>query len=387
MAAYYNEIEPFAVDWLRNLIARGVIAPGDVDGRSIRDVQPQDLRGYTQCHFFAGIGVWSHALRLAGWPDDEPVWTGSCPCQPFSVAGKRKGQHDDRHLWPEWFRLIAQRNPPVVFGEQVASPDGLHWLDAVSADMEGAGYAIGASDLPAAGVGAPHKRQRLWFVADTEDGGRRDLGHAVVARESGHADRGVFACDVADIEYGRCEGRHEDRSGSGAALPRSNTGGMADTANDRCDSRPGAGGRHGQKTSDGCLLGDTAGARRQGLPDGRDAVHAQRQAAERAGGDASDLAHGDGPGQPPAGWRVRTQGRNDPWWSRATGGFWSDADWIWCRDEKYRPVEPGTFPLVDGAPGRVGRLRAYGNAIVAPVAAEFIAAYQDSRLFRVGVFG
>src|SRR5688572_30643871 len=62
---YYNEHDPYAAAWLRNLIAAGHIAPGDVDERSILDVQPADLAGYVQCHFFAGIGVWSHALRLA----------------------------------------------------------------------------------------------------------------------------------------------------------------------------------------------------------------------------------------------------------------------------------------------------------------------------------
>ena len=165
MPAYYNEIDPYAAEWLRNLIVAGHIANGDVDERSIEEVEPYDLAGYVQCHFFAGIGGWSLALRLAGWPDNEPVWTGSVPCQPLSSAGQRQGHADRRHLWPAFFRLIAECRPATVFGEQVASALGREWLAGVRADLEHMGYACGAADLPAACVGAPHIRQRLWWVA------------------------------------------------------------------------------------------------------------------------------------------------------------------------------------------------------------------------------
>ena len=176
MPAYYNEIDPHAAQWLRNLIAAGHIAPGDVDERSIVEVQPDDLRGYQQCHFFAGIGGWSYALRLAGISDDRPVWTGSCPCQPFSTAGKQRGCEDERHLWPTFFRLIRERRPASVFGEQVAGINGLAWIDHVFADLENQDYAVGAADLPACGAGAPHRRQRLFWVANAnseDNSGRR----------------------------------------------------------------------------------------------------------------------------------------------------------------------------------------------------------------------
>ena len=183
--AYYNENDPRAAAWLRELVRRGLIAPGDVDERSICDVQPDDLRTYGQCHFFAGIGGWSLALRLAGVPDDVPVWSGSCPCQPFSPAGRGAGTDDERHLWPELHRLIAERRPAIAVGEQTASRAGLDWLAVVRDDWERCGYAVGAADLPAAGVGAPHRRQRIWWGAVDTAGGRGSVVQAARAAGSG----------------------------------------------------------------------------------------------------------------------------------------------------------------------------------------------------------
>ncbi len=85
--AYYNEIDPFAADLLRQLIKASHIAPGEGDTRSFSVGLPNDLAGLVPCNLFAGIGGWSYALRRAGWPDDRPVWTGSPPCQPFRSAG------------------------------------------------------------------------------------------------------------------------------------------------------------------------------------------------------------------------------------------------------------------------------------------------------------
>jgi len=172
MPAYYNEFDPYAAQWLRNLIAAGHIAPGDVDERSIVDVRTDDLRGYEQCHFFAGIGGWSYALRLAGWDDTRPVWTGSCPCQPFSNAGRRKGKEDERHLWPYWYKLIAERLPSTVFGEQVVSAIAHGWLDDVQQGMEDKGYAFGSAVLPAISGQRGHGRDRIFFVGDAEYNGQ-----------------------------------------------------------------------------------------------------------------------------------------------------------------------------------------------------------------------
>lgn len=357
--AYYNEIEPYAAEWLRNLIAEGVIAPGDVDERDIRDVRPAELQDYTQCHFFAGIGVWSYSLRLAGWPDDEPVWTGSCPCQPFSAAGAGAGFADERHLWPFWYHHIRVRRPRVVFGEQVASGDGLGWLDLVQADLEGEDYACGPVDLCAAGVGAPHVRQRLFWVADADPcgSGRRPGSEAPGLQRTELAAQDH--CHLGAVAHSEIVGCATGRAGG---TPRRPTFKLV---------------RHG----DAFRLADHDRYRRLAAPLAR--CEPGQRDAEPCGilGDA-DLS----------GLQGRIVGRDgaDQWSSGQAGlagSFWSGAEWIWCRDGKHRPVEPGTFPLAHGAPARVGRLRAYGNAINAEAAAEVIRAYRQlaaTRALRLG---
>jgi DNA (cytosine-5)-methyltransferase 1 len=286
MTAYYNEIDPYAAQWLRNLIAAGHIAPGVVDERSIQDITPNELEQYTQCHFFAGIGIWSLALRRAGWPDERPVWAGSCPCQPFSAAGAGAGFDDERHLWPDWFHLIDQCRPSAIFGEQVEAAIRHSWLDLIQTDLEAIGYACGAVGFPAAGVGAPHIRQRLYWMGNSgcerlpKQRGRRDESERCA--ETDRLSR------VADSDSKRPNGQHS-------------------------------------------LL--------------------QRQAPGWHKQDLLQIAR-----------------------DYETSGCWSPSPIIgnW-------PVEPGTFPLAHGATSRVGRLRAYGNAIVPQQAEAFIRAYLDAR--------
>lgn len=165
MTAYYNEFDPKTAAWLRQLIKNGVIAPGEVDERSITDVTAEDLRGFTQHHFFAGIGTWSYALRNAGWSDNRPVCTASLPCQPFSAAGNRKGKDDERHLLPHFIELVRQCDFDIIFGEQVEAAIRHGWLDDLQANMEAEDYAIGHAVLGAHSVNAPHQRLRLYWMA------------------------------------------------------------------------------------------------------------------------------------------------------------------------------------------------------------------------------
>ncbi|EOC1186509.1 DNA cytosine methyltransferase [Cronobacter sakazakii] len=348
MPAYYNEIDPYAAQWLRNLIAAGHIAPGEVDERSIEDVTPDDLRGFTQCHFFAGIGVWSHSLRLAGWPDDKSVWTGSCPCQPFSAAGKGDGFADERHLWPAFFHLISECRPQHVFGEQVASGNANTWFDLVQADLEGMGYAFGLVPFAAAGVGAPNIRERAYWVANSNSS----------------------LCDRRWIDRQTRWPEHPDCG---------YVGWLADASSERCDRL------------DPLLQREESGRIAESLP-------------ETTGlGSSCGLAN-----SPSEQHNQRNNSADERRWSRnpeqnrmggesvralEVNGFWRDADWLLCRDGKWRPVEPGTFPLVDGAAARLGRvepalarmasrnrtgrLKGYGNAINAQAAKTFIEAYME----------
>ncbi|AHE43248.1 DNA cytosine methyltransferase [Klebsiella pneumoniae] len=378
-SAYYNEIDPFAAQWLRNLIAAGHIAPGEVDERSIEDVTPDDLRGFTQCHFFAGIGVWSHSLRLAGWPDDRPVWTGSCPCQPFSAAGKGDGFADERHLWPHFFHLISERRPQHVFGEQVAAGNANVWFDLVQADLEGMGYAFGLVPFTSAGIGAPHIRERAYWVANADSGISDRRGDV---RAPGRDEYSNGGDDVRLADAGReYKGSARNKERAGESFRAGEDGGLGNTNVTRLERLGGNDGAAERERA-------TGPASAPGVHDGLANIDNEQRSIAISG-----CGHE----------HVSTEREQDPAASAGlrgdyrpleVNGFWRDADWLFCRDGKWRPVEPGTFPLVDGAaarlgrvePGvaglarmasrnRTGRLKGYGNAINAQAAAAFIRAY------------
>jgi len=556
---YYNEFDPKAAAWLKQLIQLNLIPQGDVDTRSITEVKPHELTGYTQCHFFAGIGGWSLALQLAGWPSDRPVFSGSCPCQPFSTAGKGLAQADERHLWPVFFNLIKECRPQYVFGEQVASSavvgkrsemdtlqqmrrkqailrflsgeksqtqvilqglqeqanqpqkerelfsgqdrqEGAHfgwrseiqgqknessirfgcggdsfqnrdrsvrvdrntirsgdaesmeqpiigsdkasswihqgqcesssvfckcdesqlgaevysgscgcntrtaqeeierligeiggeseeapivWVDGVQDDLEKIDYTFGSCVMAASSVGAPHIRQRLYWVAYDQCARLEGRGSAISDRiRAGGQTEPLLSSDrLAHTESIRSREGQQDTRGSvsggdeeqGAiSVCGSSAIRLGDTSSERHDRqhpllRQEDGGR-----DTGNILQATGSCETGGLADARRSeAHVERVIrSSEQGGDGEDH------------WVPSGSGRGNDWLGNtAAASRWSDYQLIPCRDGKTRriPTEPSFFPLAHGIPARVVRLRGYGNAIVPQAAAEFIQAFQETQ--------
>lgn len=345
----YNDIDPYCCQWLRNLIEAGHLPAGDVIEGDFREIAKDDIP--ETAHWFAGIGGWPYALKLAGW--QAPVWTASLPCQSLSIAGQRRGHNDERHVWPAFYALIAKCRPATIFGEQVASKDGREWFAGIRHDLESLGYACGAADLPAASVDAPHIRQRLFWVA-----------HA--RRGCDEYERSQMATTSQGVQGEAQEQRLRADTGNGSDTSRlaQSNGGHASTEGLQRSRK------HGQQPENGRACG-------MGISDSPGS-HAGRQAPAALGQGSPAKSAGDVCGMGDA---ATLNGRRGAGRGNGTQACntrpWSNADWIPCTDGKARRVESGTFPLAHGVPNRVGRLRAYGNAIVPQVAAEFVRAVMD----------
>ena len=357
MNVYYNEFDRRKAASLRNLIEEGVIANGFVDERSIAEVQPDDLAGFDQHHFFAGVGLWSLCLRYAGWPDDRPVWTGSPPCGPFSEAGLGKGFDDPRHLWPEWFRLIGECRPRNVFGEQSANAD--FWIDLVQGDFESLGYAFGATDISAAGFRGAHRRQRFGFVADADnaewwsdrapwhDGSWPKTGWIESSSHLGNGGSGIVMGDAGRDRYGAASGQV-------------------------CAGRFGS-----QLSGQPRLVGDASGDRPASIGGGLGEMRSLSE-AQRQPGHGSAIPWGSGApfglvDPASSGCRVGPEGFGHIYQPDSS----SPLEWLYCHDGRWRPTEPGLSPLTDAHPARMGQLHSYGDGIDVAAFTNLIAAYLD----------
>lgn len=329
--------------------------------------------------FFAGIGGFDLGLERAGhecvgqieidpyarrvlerhWPDvrrfgdvrkldagelpDAELWCGGFPCQPFSSAGKRAGTCDKRNLWPAWCRLIAERRPRWVFGENVPgllSANGGGAFGAILGDLASLGYVCEWTIIGARDVGAPHRRERLWLVANLPDT---------------HAD-GVWlkpkwcASPRRDNSVGE---RAEAEAGSRAPEPLDD-------------------GAHGHVAhADGGRLsverlaqhGGELGAPRcepHGRGEGRrwdrqDVANAE-SVAERTG------LRADGP-RGERGRRSSDERRARCWCGRGEP---------WCCDPADNPTQPRLGRVASRVPRRVDRLACIGNSVV-PLVVELIA--------------
>ncbi len=389
MSHLYNEIEPNAAAWMKNLMDAGEIPQGKIDVRPIQQITGTDLAGLRQFHTFVGIGGWPLALRLAGWPEDREVWTGSCPCQPFSSAGKGGGVADARHLWPEFFRLIKECRPATVFGEQVGSKAGIGWLDGVQADLEGEGYTCGAVIVGAHSVGAPHIRQRIYWVATLERLGDSDGAQDHAKRRPDESGRNAVERVIETLPERQASHDGLGRSGEAGRLQHA-----AGDGRDERGAEPGGRGVESRCAVGGVADGPDARRDDAGQHDGRRSLEAARP-EQRSGG----VGEVDGLADDDEGQQERGQGRGeqDGIAVPVGSGPWSDYRIIPCTDGKARRTGARVFPLAHGIPrrmeqdgpwrkglargasrARIGMLKGSGNSIVPGLAAEFVRAFMDT---------
>jgi DNA-cytosine methyltransferase len=323
--------------------------------------------------------------------ESPEIITGGFPCQPFSVAGSRKGTDDNRHLWPEMFRIIKEFKPRWVIGENVRGivsiQDGLVF-ETVCTDLESEGYEVQTFNIPAVGVGAPHKRERIWIVANSRCSVRREQSSrnsesirsgtfketersTDTSKITGSSERAETMADTESI--GSRELRHLDKE---KRIETGDTTQSNSSSTDVADSNTGnvEAGRERQGgvcqkntkerqsnnvTSSSEVMANTKskGTREdnKGLRSGTSGISG-RQGTTRI---QEDVANTNSERQqeqcrPKS---IQEEGNELECSSSQSGGnFWD--------------IEPDVGRVVNGLPGRVHRLKGLGNAIVPQIAEE-----------------
>lgn len=260
---------------------------------------------------------------------------GGFPCQPYSVAGKRRGASDDRDLWPEMFRVISEVRPRWVVGENTPGLDGLA-LDGIISDLESLGYETAPPfEIPACAVDAPHKRSRLFIVAHAAGGRWSDGGGEVsTTRSEGQAGRHSSERDVANARYTQ-RGSHNARG---------NIANGENTRGQESDSRA------GERSE------DVADPTR--VLQGREIERPERERAGAAGQSVSGEDVDDTTRERHK--RPRRARHRGPGFANASSNHWRTSETLQGR----RIPEPGICLLAHGVPQRVAKLRGFGNSVV-----------------------
>lgn len=286
------------------------------------------------------------------------VVSGGFPCQPFSVAGKRRGEEDDRYLWPEMLRVIRELRPRWVVGENVAGIVNMA-LDKVLSDLEEEGYTGGAMLIPACGVDAPHRRERCAILA-YRDELRRDVRRtegAGVHRDKARNEDWPGRPDFPDAARELLDRGELGSTQAGRAGPANICGYVPDAALVGRETDGAAGERER-----GARLETTPAARRCALSDADDGAALRRKscggAAERDGGGGTDNAGGA------AEYAGRERRTVEP---RLGGMADGVSDWLELGMSVpgcWLPEPPGIPRITENKENRAARLKCLGNAVV-----------------------
>ena len=294
---------------------------------------------------FCDIEPWSRKILAKHWPDvkiakdvkelaDDPdglvpdcnILTAGYPCQPFSVAGKQRGEEDDRHIWPEIFRIIKAKRPNWIVCENVYGHISMG-LDTVLSDLETEGYSCQPFIVPACAVNAPHRRDRLWIVGYTEHDGSS-------------------ATEITG-KHGQDEERRSERKSKAEQSARTgqpkNNENVGDTENNRCDR-------------------GAASARREGAQNKQVKQFSVRGKLSRPSENVAYANNKRSQGRLSGGKDAERQSEHGHTRCSSTAHRQPTEEW-WA-------TEPSVGRVANGIPKRVDRLKGLGNAIVPQIAMQ-----------------
>jgi len=261
------------------------------------------------------------------------IITGGYPCQPFSVAGNKKGEQDPRHLWPEYFRLVKECRPTWVIGENVGGHIKLG-LDTVLKDLESEGYSARTFSISAASIGANHKRERVWIVAHSNDRLSKQSNEEV------RTGRNTFDNGNSDMANSSSE-RLERHRREHELREDSEEGKVSRSSEDVADSE---GIKSWEQT-------EWEGRKNSSGGSSNSRGHSQEKTKDVAN---SERIRQQGPGKPIGSGNTETNSNGETSW------FNHGSE----REEGWWDVEPNVGRVAHGISNRVDRLKSLGNSLI-----------------------